>query len=312
MNLNQIEALIAIGQGLGLSGASERLHISQPAVSKNLTNLESELDVSLFNRDKYRLELNELGMAAYRRAIALKAELNALRDELAALDAGARDIVRFDCSPAIFPTLAPESIVRVRSEFPNSDIQLIGNPAEDPVEKQEKLRRGESDLLVTHISSAERQHWANYQHLLDIRLLFLTHKSHPASQLNEPRLKDLAEYNWITPGPTGPPYFLLNKAFQEDGAQLPKNALPMANRGVALSILRMGGHIAAVPIHEACMEFDLKDFHIINVKTRPLAWDLSIITRENTQLSPASESFRQSLLERALYYEKHPPYPIPG
>ena len=48
-----------------ITKASEKLHISQPAVTKHIKNLEKELKVQLFNRSKYGMILNENGKKIY-------------------------------------------------------------------------------------------------------------------------------------------------------------------------------------------------------------------------------------------------------
>ena len=48
-----------------LTKASEILHISQPAVTKHIKNLENELNVELFKRSKYGMILNENGKKLY-------------------------------------------------------------------------------------------------------------------------------------------------------------------------------------------------------------------------------------------------------
>ena len=48
-----------------LTKASEILHISQPAVTKHIKNLENELNVQLFKRSKYGMILNENGKKLY-------------------------------------------------------------------------------------------------------------------------------------------------------------------------------------------------------------------------------------------------------
>ena len=47
-----------------LSAAAEQLHISQPALSRSMQRLEAELQVTLFTRQKNRIELNECGRMA--------------------------------------------------------------------------------------------------------------------------------------------------------------------------------------------------------------------------------------------------------
>lgn len=48
-----------------LTKASEILHISQPAVTKHIKNLENELNTQLFKRSKYGMILNENGKKLY-------------------------------------------------------------------------------------------------------------------------------------------------------------------------------------------------------------------------------------------------------
>lgn len=61
--LYRIFAIVA-NEG-NLTRASEILHISQPAVTKHIKNLESELQVNLFKRNKYGMELTDKGQALY-------------------------------------------------------------------------------------------------------------------------------------------------------------------------------------------------------------------------------------------------------
>ncbi len=58
-----------------LTKASEILHISQPAVTKHIKNLENELNVQLFNRSKYGMILNENGKKLY---LQIKESINVL------------------------------------------------------------------------------------------------------------------------------------------------------------------------------------------------------------------------------------------
>lgn len=50
--LNQLEQLIAIAECQTISAAAERLHLSQPALSRSIQKLEAALQVTLFDREK--------------------------------------------------------------------------------------------------------------------------------------------------------------------------------------------------------------------------------------------------------------------
>ena len=60
----QLEQLLAFAECGTLSGAAERLHLSQPALSRSMQRLEAELQVPLFHRQKNKIEFNENGRMA--------------------------------------------------------------------------------------------------------------------------------------------------------------------------------------------------------------------------------------------------------
>lgn len=65
VNLEQYRIFKIVADEENLTKASEILHISQPAVTKHIKNLENELNVQLFKRSKYGMELNENGKKLY-------------------------------------------------------------------------------------------------------------------------------------------------------------------------------------------------------------------------------------------------------
>ena len=60
----QLEQLIAFAEYKTLSRAAEVLHISQPSLSRTMQQIESEFQVSLFERQKNKITLNENGRLA--------------------------------------------------------------------------------------------------------------------------------------------------------------------------------------------------------------------------------------------------------
>lgn len=63
INLKHIEAAIAVAETLSFSRAAKRLHISQPAVTKYISELEESLDLLLFVRAHHTVSVTEAGRA---------------------------------------------------------------------------------------------------------------------------------------------------------------------------------------------------------------------------------------------------------
>lgn len=58
-SFHQLEQLLAIAEHGTLTGAAGALHLSQPALSRSMQRLEDELRVTLFDRQKNRITLNQ-------------------------------------------------------------------------------------------------------------------------------------------------------------------------------------------------------------------------------------------------------------
>lgn len=100
MELTQLEELVAISEEGTMSGAAERLHISQPAISRSIRQLETELGHELFDRTRNRAELNEAGLLAVEGARRALAAVQALRDDLDDRANRARTVRVASCAPA--------------------------------------------------------------------------------------------------------------------------------------------------------------------------------------------------------------------
>ena len=83
MDLNSLNTFIAIAETGSFSEAGERLHLTQPAVSKRIAALEQQLNARLFDRVGREVNLTEAGRALLPRAYQL---LNVLDDTRRALN----------------------------------------------------------------------------------------------------------------------------------------------------------------------------------------------------------------------------------
>lgn len=98
--LYQLEQLLAVAECGTLSGAAERLHLSQPALSRSMQRLEAELQVSLFLRQKNKISLNENGALAVDYARKVMSQAQDMVSRIQAFDRSQRTILVGSCAPA--------------------------------------------------------------------------------------------------------------------------------------------------------------------------------------------------------------------
>jgi DNA-binding transcriptional LysR family regulator len=106
VQIDQVEALVAIVRGGGFTRAASVLHLSQPAVSRRLSMLEQELGAPLFERIRSGVVLTEAGKAFLPYAEALLAAMRDGVDAVRALDGTERGTITL----ALVGTLASTSL----------------------------------------------------------------------------------------------------------------------------------------------------------------------------------------------------------
>ena len=95
----QLEQLLAFAECGTLSGAAERLHLSQPALSRSMQRLEVELQVPLFDRQKNKIEFNENGRMAADCARQVMEKCRDMISRVRAFDRSRRTILIGSCAP---------------------------------------------------------------------------------------------------------------------------------------------------------------------------------------------------------------------
>lgn len=146
MNLNHLAVFHAVAEEGGVSRGAERLCVSQPAVSKQVRELEAALGLKLFDRLPRGVRLTQAGevLAGHaRRLFAVEADAERAIAELKGLSRGS---LRVGASLTIGVYLLPEILGAYRKLHPGIDLELeIANTQAI----QQKLRENALDVALT-------------------------------------------------------------------------------------------------------------------------------------------------------------------
>lgn len=118
MTYDQLIAFLAVAEEGTFTAASERLHKSQPAVSKLVSNLESELGLQLFDRSGYRPTLTDEGRLFCERASSVIEDTEALRSFGVALGGEPEPVVRLTIDAVVPLPPIMEALSRLQAKFP--------------------------------------------------------------------------------------------------------------------------------------------------------------------------------------------------
>jgi DNA-binding transcriptional LysR family regulator len=219
MTLTQLRYLIAIAEsGLNITLAAERVHATQPGISKQLKQLEDELGFLLFARKGRSLEAitqaGELVLAHARRAVAEAANIRAIAANQRGETHGALTLVATHTQARYVLPAAVAAVVRA---FPHVSVHL--QPAAEG-EVLARLAGGHADFAV--ISSAGEPPGGGLAvPLFRWRRVVVVPRTHPLASLQRaPTLEELAALPLLSYDSSQRPESSLRAAFAARGLQL--------------------------------------------------------------------------------------------
>lgn len=124
INLRQLRAFLAVAQQRHFRRAAERLHLSQPAVSRHIADLEAELGVRLFDRSTREVVPTEAGRYLESAIERVLEELEVVLDHMHSEGERRRGKIRIASVPTLSASLMPACIADCAQEYPELTIQL--------------------------------------------------------------------------------------------------------------------------------------------------------------------------------------------
>lgn len=119
MELYELQQFVVFADAGTLSEAAKILHLSQPALSRNMKKLENDLEISLFERKKNKLQLNKNGEYVLQMARKLLNDRDSLIKNAREFDRKNHTISLGLCAPAPIWTLAP----LITNAYPHMSLQ---------------------------------------------------------------------------------------------------------------------------------------------------------------------------------------------
>jgi DNA-binding transcriptional LysR family regulator len=183
MNLRYLRTFAAIADLGGFARAAALLNLSQPALSRQINALETELGVPLFDRVGRRVQLTSQGEDLLRRSRRLFAEADALGERARSLKSGEIGILRVGATPQVIENLLAEFLIQYRRRHPGVEVHLVEDGG---VRLHGRLERGDVHLAMTPMSGTR----------FHARLLYPMHLIavlSPTHRLSRRRVLEIAE-----------------------------------------------------------------------------------------------------------------------
>jgi DNA-binding transcriptional LysR family regulator len=197
MELRHLRYFVAVADAGSVSRAAERLHITQPALSRQIQDLEREFACRLFDRIGRRIALTRDGEDILERTRRLLADAEGLGERARALAGGEAGVLRIGATPQFMEAALPEVLTRYALTHPGIEVRLGEGGGRLLLRR---VQQGELHLAV----GLWRTGGLQSQPLFPARVLAVMQRRHRLTRRNALAVADLV----------GSPLLLLGREFQ--------------------------------------------------------------------------------------------------
>ena len=137
MELRVLRYFLMVAREENITRAAGLLHVTQPTLSRQLIQLEEELGVKLFHRNKYRITLTEEGLLLKQRAQEIVALSDKAKQELTKSEGTLSGEIAIGCAEARSFSVLAEQIVAFRKLYPRVRFRIYSATADDVKDRME-------------------------------------------------------------------------------------------------------------------------------------------------------------------------------
>ncbi len=194
MELRQLRHFIAVAEEKNFSLAARRVCLSQPALTRSIKNLESDLRTRLFERSSQGAVLTAAGARFLDHARMIVSDCERAADEIRSFREGVAGQVTMGIGALFGAWIGDEVVERTRIDLPGVDLTVIDGFFEELLGL---LRGGRIDFALINFPHTEMADDVIMEPLLELQARTLAAASHPMARARRVTPAELAAANWV-------------------------------------------------------------------------------------------------------------------
>ena len=286
----QLRVFNAVARHLSFAKAAEILHVSAPAITMQIKDLEAEVGMPLFERQGRKVSLTTSGeyMLVYaRKMLALLKDAEDAAARLQRIETGKLTIGMVDTTTYFIPALLRKFL----NEHEGIELVLkVGNR----LELIQWLQNSEVDIAImgsppSEISVRAEPFAAN-------PLVFLASPEHPLAGESGLQAEDLRQQSFIV-REQGSGTRSAMEAFFSQARFQPRFSMELQSNDAIKQAVKANLGLSFLSLHTIGLELQTKHLSILDVRGSPVVRAWHVVHTLSKLLSPAAEAFRYFVLE---------------
>lgn len=177
VTLRELQTFLVVAETCHFRRSAEQLHLTAPAVSRHVSELEAKLGLTLFDRKTREVHLTPAGNKMRGRLIRIMGDLEMMLEEARIESKGLHGVVRVASGPTPSAALIPSCIAKCAVDFPDISVLSCDRVQTDVIRM---VMAGEVDFGLA-IDPEENPRMITKK-IMDDKFVWVTYRDHPTAQ----------------------------------------------------------------------------------------------------------------------------------
>jgi len=267
ITLRHLRSLVALSDLKLIARVSEALGVTQPAVSKQIAELERIVGVPVVTRDRNRLYLTPIGVRLADHARLALGQLDRAAFDIEAMTSGVSGSVSVGVVSSVAPNLMSGTIELFKRSTPQANVSVSEGHF---VELLPQLEAGALDLVIARVWQPQELAGIDQMALFSEPIVVVAGHNHPLSQGGDVTWTDVTTYPWILPQPGSVARQAVDALFAANGLSPPNNTIASLSIALNLELLRAMPALGLLPQRLAQAQAARGETVILPLDTRDL------------------------------------------
>jgi DNA-binding transcriptional LysR family regulator len=288
LKLSDLHILMIVAESGSMGKAAKTLGITQPSVSKSISDIEHTIGVRLLDRSADGAALTVYGQALVKRGISAFDELSQGVRDIDILSDPTGGQVTIGCPEAIASGVLGAVLVRFCTQFPRVVVNV--EEANNLAHEYQMLRDRKVDLLLGSIARPFVEEDLDAQVVYEDRPFITTGPTNPLALRRRVEVAELLEQRWVLPGESIL-RSVLEEALEARGFGLPKIGLKSYSVHQRISLLATGRFVSADSRSVLRYNGAASSLILLPVDLPIRFWPVAVVTLKDRTINPVIQTF---------------------
>lgn len=296
LRLSQLRVLVAIADLGQLKRVAAALHVTPPAISKQVAEIEESLQHAVTTRLGNRIEFTPLGALLARRAREVLAQIECARIEVDELCSGAAGTLGIGVVPTVASLFVPVLVTTLKTRAPNAAIRIYEHHFD---RLAPMLADGTIDLAVARETTHPLSSGFVEEQVMEDPVAIVCAVQHRLLQKARLAWADLQDVPWILPMRGSSTYMHLESLLLRHGLTVPQQSIESNALSATIGLLRAYPFVALMPLAYARSFDQPHGLSVLPLSTQGMQGAIKAVWRRgnrNPVVALLAEAMRQHVV----------------